>query len=54
MKKLLLAAAATCAMLSAAQAADIIEPTAYDWTGPYIGLAMAGVTTTSKWTEKKS
>jgi len=38
MKKLLLAAAATCAMLSAARAADIIEPAAYDWTGPYVGL----------------
>lgn len=38
MKKLLLAGVASLATLSAAQAADIIEPTAYDWTGPYIGL----------------
>jgi outer membrane immunogenic protein len=37
-KKLLLAAAASLAMVSGAQAADIIEPTAFDWTGPYIGL----------------
>ncbi len=38
MKKPLLAAAALLATLSAAQAADIIEPAAYDWTGPYVGL----------------
>lgn len=38
MKKPLLAAAALLATFSAAQAADIIEPAAYDWTGPYVGL----------------
>ena len=37
-KKLLLAGAAATLMMGSAQAADIIEPTAYDWTGPYIGL----------------
>lgn len=37
-KKILLAGAASALMLGGAQAADIIEPTAYDWTGPYIGL----------------
>jgi outer membrane immunogenic protein len=38
MKRLLLATAASLAMFSAAQAADIVEPAAYDWTGPYVGL----------------
>jgi len=38
MKRLLLAAAASLLTRSGAQAADIVEPTAYDWTGPYIGL----------------
>ncbi len=38
MKKSLLAAAASLTLISGAQAADIIEPTAYDWTGPYVGL----------------
>lgn len=37
-KKLLLAGIASFIMTGAAQAADIIEPAAYDWTGPYIGL----------------
>jgi outer membrane immunogenic protein len=31
-------AAAFIICSGAAQAADIVEPTAYDWTGPYIGL----------------
>jgi outer membrane immunogenic protein len=39
MKKLLFATVASLLTLSAAQAADIVEPPAvYDWTGPYIGL----------------
>lgn len=38
MKRLLLAGVASLATLSAAQAADIVEPTAYDWTGAYVGL----------------
>lgn len=38
MKKLLLAGAASLMTLSVAQAADIVEPAAYDWTGPYVGL----------------
>jgi outer membrane immunogenic protein len=37
-KKLLLSCAALILMGAMAKAADIIEPTAYDWTGPYIGL----------------
>lgn len=37
-KKFLLAGAASTLMIGSAQAADIIEPTVYDWTGPYIGL----------------
>lgn len=36
--KVLLSGAALVLMSAGAQAADIIEPTAYDWTGPYIGL----------------
>ncbi|MGE4249936.1 MAG: outer membrane protein [Parvibaculaceae bacterium] len=38
LKKFFLAGAASIALTGAAQAADIIEPTAYDWTGPYVGL----------------
>ncbi|HTN95741.1 MAG TPA: outer membrane protein [Nordella sp.] len=38
MKKLLFAGVALLATLSVAQAADIVEPAAYDWTGPYVGL----------------
>lgn len=38
MKKVLLAGAASMLMIGAAQAADVIEPTAYDWSGAYIGL----------------
>lgn len=38
MKKLLLASVAILFASPAAQSADVIEPTAYDWTGPYVGL----------------
>lgn len=38
MKWLYLAAATSLATLPVAHAADIIEPAAYDWTGPYVGL----------------
>lgn len=38
LKNLLFAGTATILMIGTAQAADIIEPAAYDWTGPYIGL----------------
>ncbi|MGE4250871.1 MAG: outer membrane protein [Parvibaculaceae bacterium] len=38
LKKLLFAGCAFGALSTTAWAADIIEPTAYDWTGPYIGL----------------
>jgi outer membrane immunogenic protein len=38
LKKALLVGAASLAMAGGARAADIIEPTAYDWTGPYIGI----------------
>lgn len=37
-KKLLLAGTASAFISSGASAADIIEPSAYDWTGPYLGL----------------
>lgn len=36
--RIFLAGAATAFIASSAHAADIIEPTAYDWTGPYLGL----------------
>jgi outer membrane immunogenic protein len=38
LRKLLLVGIASVALGGAAHAADIIEPTAYDWTGPYIGI----------------
>ena len=38
LKKVLLAGAASLFVVSAAQAADIVAPEVYDWTGPYIGL----------------
>lgn len=38
LKRLLLTGAACFLTSAGAQAADIIEPTAYDWTGPYVGL----------------
>ena len=38
LKKLLLVTVASLALSGVAQAADIVEPTAYDWTGPYIGI----------------
>lgn len=38
LRKVLLAGAASLFTLSAAQAADIVAPEAYDWTGPYVGL----------------
>lgn len=38
LRKLLLAGASSALMIASAQAADIIEPAAFDWTGPYIGL----------------
>lgn len=38
MRKFLLSGAAFILFGPAAHAADIIEPTAFDWTGPYIGL----------------
>lgn len=38
LKNLLFAGTASVLMIGTAQAADIIEPTAYDWTGAYIGL----------------
>ncbi|QIG47076.1 porin family protein [Nordella sp. HKS 07] len=34
----LLAGAASALMICSAQAADIVEPTYYDWTGGYLGL----------------
>ena len=37
-KRIVLAGAATAFIVSGAQAADIVEPAAYDWTGPYLGL----------------
>lgn len=37
-RKILLAGAACVLTTIGAQAADIVEPTAYDWSGPYIGL----------------
>lgn len=37
-RKILLAGAASALMIGGAHAADIIEPAAYDWTGPYIGI----------------
>ena len=37
-KNILFAGTASVLMIGTAQAADIIEPTAYDWTGAYIGL----------------
>ncbi|MFZ5671572.1 MAG: outer membrane protein [Pseudomonadota bacterium] len=37
-KRMLLAGAATAFIASGAYAADIIEPAAYDWSGPYLGL----------------
>ncbi|MBK1868301.1 outer membrane protein [Aestuariivirga sp. YIM B02566] len=38
LKNVLLAGAASLFVVSAAQAADIVAPEAYDWTGPYVGL----------------
>lgn len=38
LKNILFAGTASVLMIGAAQAADIIEPTYYDWTGGYIGL----------------
>lgn len=38
LKNVLLAGAASLSVVSAAQAADIVAPEAYDWTGPYVGL----------------
>jgi outer membrane immunogenic protein len=38
LKKFLLAGIASIALCGVAQAADIVEPTVYDWTGPYIGI----------------
>src|SRR5437868_9126612 len=38
MRKVLLAGAAMLFTISAAQAADIVAPEVYDWTGPYLGL----------------
>jgi outer membrane immunogenic protein len=38
LKKLLLVGAASVFMAASAQAADIVEPAPYDWTGPYIGI----------------
>lgn len=37
-RKCLLIGSASVLFSAGAQAADIIEPTAFDWTGPYIGL----------------
>lgn len=37
-KKLLLSCAASALMIGSAQAADVVEPVAFDWTGPYVGL----------------
>lgn len=37
-KRVLLAGAASTLLISAAQAADVEAPAAYDWTGGYIGL----------------
>lgn len=38
LKKVLLASAVSLFAISAAEAADIVAPEVYDWTGPYIGL----------------
>jgi outer membrane immunogenic protein len=38
LKNILFAGTASVLMIGTAQAADIIEPAAYDWTGPYVGL----------------
>lgn len=38
MKRVLLAGAAALLGISAANAADMTEPAAFDWTGPYVGL----------------
>lgn len=38
LKKVLLAGAASLLAVSAAQAADIMAPEVYDWTGPYVGI----------------
>jgi outer membrane immunogenic protein len=38
LKKILLTGAVIALMSVGAQAADIVEPAAYDWTGPYIGI----------------
>lgn len=38
LKRILLVGVASFLMGSVVKAADIIEPTAYDWTGPYIGI----------------
>ena len=37
-RKILLGAAALVLMGGGVRAADIVEPAAYDWTGPYIGI----------------
>lgn len=38
LKNLLLAGVAMGMLAGAAQAADVVEPVAYDWSGPYVGL----------------
>lgn len=38
LRRLLLMSSASVLFSAGVQAADIIEPTVYDWTGPYIGL----------------
>jgi outer membrane immunogenic protein len=37
-RKIILGGCAAFLLSAAAQAADITEPTAYDWTGPYVGI----------------
>lgn len=38
LKKFLMVGAASIFMACTAQAADIVEPVAFDWTGPYVGI----------------
>jgi outer membrane immunogenic protein len=38
LKRILFAGAASILISGAAQAADIVEPAVFDWTGPYVGL----------------
>ncbi|WP_162918265.1 hypothetical protein [Taklimakanibacter deserti] len=37
-ERILFGSAAIFLLGAQAQAADVVEPAAYDWTGPYIGI----------------